>query len=57
MRAQALNTLEYTGPPSAESPLQAANERLTIPTIWEMLRLPGRPRRFCRHPLGESTHE
>ena len=41
---------------AAESPLQAAKERLTIPQLWAMLNLPGKPGRSCRSPFREDKN-
>jgi hypothetical protein len=41
---------------AADSPLQAAKERLTIPELWAMLNLPGKPGRSCRSPFREDRH-
>ncbi len=37
-----------------DSPLQAAKERLPIPTLWQMLNLPGQPGRECFCPFHEN---
>jgi CHC2 zinc finger len=34
-----------------DSPLQAAKERLSIPALWPMLSLPGKPAKSCRSPF------
>ena len=39
-----------------DSPLQAAKERLSIPALWAMLSLPGRPGRSCRSPFREDRN-
>lgn len=39
---------------SGISPLEIAKERLTIPALWTMLGLPGRPTRSCRSPFRED---
>jgi hypothetical protein len=38
------------------SPLRATKELLTIPTLWVMLTLPGRPGTSCRSPFREDRH-
>ena len=39
-----------------DSPLQAAKDRLTIPGLWAMLGLPGKPERSCRSPFREDRN-
>ena len=39
-----------------DSPLQAAKDRLTIPELWAMLGLPGKPGRSCRSPFREDRN-
>ena len=34
------------------SPLEAAKEQLSIPALWQLLNLPGRPGNSCRSPFG-----
>ena len=41
---------------AADSPLQAAKDRLTIPELWAMLGLPGKPGRSCRSPFREDRN-
>lgn len=36
--------------------IQAAKERLPIPTLWTLLGLPGQPKRKCRSPFREERH-
>src|SRR5215207_3184442 len=38
----------------AYSLLKAALEKLTIPDLWQMLGLKGKPKPSCRFPLGED---
>jgi hypothetical protein len=38
----------------ADSPLQAAKDRLSIPAIWYLLNLPGKPSKSCRSPFRED---
>ncbi len=39
---------------AGDSPLRAAKERLSIPALWAMLNLPGKPERSCRSPFRED---
>jgi hypothetical protein len=41
---------------ATDSPLQAAKERLTIPDLWQLLDLPGKPGRSCRSPFREDRN-
>ena len=36
------------------SPLEAAKEQLSIPALWAMLSLPGKPGRSCKSPFRED---
>jgi len=36
------------------SPLEVAKERLSVPAVWVMLGLPGRPGKSCRSPFRED---
>lgn len=36
-----------------DSPLEVAKERLSIPDLWRLLNLPGKPGRSCRSPFRE----
>ncbi len=38
------------------SPLEAAKARLSIPQLWHLLGLPGRPARSCRSPFRPERH-
>jgi hypothetical protein len=38
-----------------DSPLQAAKDRLPIPVLWQLLKLPGKPGRTCFCPFHENT--
>ena len=40
-----------------DSPLQAAKERLSIPALWQLLNLPGKPGKSCRSPFREDRSE
>lgn len=39
-----------------DSPLQAAKDRLPIPTLWQILNLPGKPGRECFCPFHDNTN-
>jgi len=41
---------------ASDSPLQAAKERLTIPALWAMLNLPGKPAKSCRSRFREDRN-
>ena len=41
---------------AADSPLQAAKARLTIPSFGQMLDLPGKPQKSCRSPFREDRN-
>jgi hypothetical protein len=41
---------------ATESPLQFAKARLTIPELWIILRLPGKPGHSCRSPFRKDRH-
>ena len=41
---------------ATESPLQTAKERLSVPELWEMLHLPGKPERSCHSPFRDDRH-
>ena len=38
------------------SPLEAAKEQLSIPALWQLLNLPGRPSKSCRSPFREDRN-
>jgi hypothetical protein len=38
------------------SPLEAAKEQLSIPALWQLLNLPGKPARSCRSPFREDRN-
>jgi hypothetical protein len=37
------------------SPLEAAKEQLSIPALWQLLNLPGKPARSCRSPFRRAS--
>jgi hypothetical protein len=36
--------------------IDAAKQRLDIPTLWRLLELPGKPRKICRSPFRQDKH-
>ena len=41
---------------TCDSPLEVAKERLSIPALWVILALPGKPGRSCRSPFREDRN-
>ena len=41
---------------AGDSPLQVAKERLSIPALWHLLALPGKPAKSCRSPFRHEHH-
>lgn len=40
----------------SESPLDLAKQRLTIPDVWQLKGLPGKPGKCCKNPSREDRH-
>jgi CHC2-type zinc finger protein len=41
---------------AGDSPLQAAKESLSIPALWHLLNLAGKPAKSCRSPFRHERH-
>jgi hypothetical protein len=41
---------------TSRTAIDAAKQRLNIPTLWRLLKLPGKPNRTCRSPFRRDKH-
>ena len=50
------NRRDYSRHGNKPSPLDAAKQRLTIPEVWQLKGLPGKPGKSCKNPSREDRH-